>query len=83
MITIKPEASDALKSRWPDRREKIVDDDGNVRYFVDAEDTQPKRITDWKRKLGRILMEEVVKPELLRTGQGETCKSPLRLLFCL
>ncbi len=70
-ITIKPRASDADSSRWPDRTERLVDADGNVRYFVPADN---KRVTDWKKKLGRQLVEEVVKPELLISGQRETCE---------
>ncbi|KAJ3489837.1 hypothetical protein NLI96_g1850 [Meripilus lineatus] len=67
-IRIKPEASDGDPSRWPDRTDKVVDVNGNVRFYVDADE---KRTSDWKQKLGRVVWEQHVKPALQKDGNQE------------
>lgn len=72
-VQIKPGFTDADRSSWPTNIERIVDEDGNVNYFTEA---NHKRLRDWKRKLGRLLVEEIVKPELKRRNSWETCELP-------
>ncbi|KAK7687063.1 hypothetical protein QCA50_009563 [Cerrena zonata] len=64
VIELTQDATDATSDKRPSNIEKIVRD-GTVNYYEEA---SPNTMNDWKKKLGKLLVDNVVKPQMESWG---------------